>query len=143
MTLPMHGWRFQVPRGQSRNSFFTAPVGNRRVVAFLRYDPMAAPVLAEEPSVKLPAVNVYGIHAGTPEGVRIGYVFWSPLVTVVDPFFTLYHRPQYSPMDSVREGATGVNKYQLRGGIAVFVIEDDAVLLTYHTVSRITEALDA
>jgi hypothetical protein len=139
----MHGWRFSVPEGQSCNQFFPTHVSNRKVVAFMRFEPMAPPFLAAEPSIKLSAVSVYGIHAGSTEGVRIGYLFWSPLESVVDPFFTLFRRPRFDAVAALREGAESNNKYNLTGSISVFVQEDDAVLLTYHTPSKITEALEA
>lgn len=139
----MHGWKFIVPEGQSCNHFFTTQVGNRNVVAFLRHDAIAPPVLAAEPAVKLPAVSVYSLNAGTVDGVNIGYLMWSPLRVVVDPFFALFSRPQFDPFPAVKEGAESKNMYQLRGGVSVFVIDDDACLFTFHTPSRITEALES
>lgn len=140
---PMHGWKFQVPLGQSRNQFFSTNVGNRKVVAFMRFDAIAPPVLAAEPTVKLSAVSVYSINAGSVEGTSVGYLFWSPLLLTVDPFFALFRRPQFDPVATIREGAEANNRYQLKGGISVFVIDDDAVMFTYHTESKITQVLES
>lgn len=139
----MDGWKFQIPEGQGCNHFFTTMVGNRNVVAFLRYDAIAPPVLAAEPAIKLPAVSVYSLNAGTADGLNIGYLMWSPLRTVVDPFFALFTRPQFNPVASIKDGAESKNMYQLLGGISVFAIDDDACLFTFHTPSRITEALES
>lgn len=140
---PLHGWKLTVPASQTKHQFFTATLGNRKVTCFLRFDVIAQPYLAEEPTVRLPAVSMYAINAGNVDGLSIGYTFWSPLTTIVDPFFVLFHRPQFDARSVIREGAEGHNKYQLKGGLSIFVVNDDAVLITFHTSSLITEALEA
>lgn len=142
-THPMHGWKFNAPAGQSRNQFFVTQIGNRKACAFLRYDIVAPPVLAAETAVKLPAVSVYSINAGAVDGVSIGYLLWSPLVMTVDPFFALFRRPQFEPHTAAKEGAESHNRYQLKGGINVFVMNDDALMFTFHTQSKITQILES
>lgn len=138
----MHGWRFgnQVA---PHKQFFNTHVGNRKAVCFIREGSAIAQMyLAAEPTIKLAAVTVYEIHVGAVGGMSIGYLMCSPLSVVVDPYFALYHRRQYDPYMSLKEGAEGSNRYQLRGGISVFTVEDDAVMFAYHTPSKITEALE-
>lgn len=112
------------------------------MAAFMRHPPMAPPVLVAEPTVRLPSVAVYGVHAGSVEGLALGYIFWSPLKMKVDPTYVLFQRPQFQPVDAIREGAQGNNRYQLRGGLRVFTVDDDAILINCHIRSKITEVLE-
>lgn len=111
-------------------------------MGFLRFTDIAQPYLAAEPSIKLSAVSVYEIQAGTVGGTAIGYLICSPLPQVVDPFFCLLHRPQFDAYSMLKEGGQGTHKYQLRSGLSIFTVEDDAVMFTYHTKSKITDALE-
>ena len=88
------------------------------VCIFLVESPSVNLVLCHEPDVEMNTLIVYSVTIGE-GGVRVGYVFCSPLRLRCDPYFALFMRKAHPIRDIIKQ-APIEKQYVLNKEIIVF-----------------------
>jgi hypothetical protein len=94
-----------------------------------RWIPGKEPVMLVPNAMKLPAVQVYDVRHSAANGIRLGFMFRTPLQVVLEPEYMLAHRRNVDAISSALEQIGSECKYRV-GGLLIYSVDDLGVLVS-------------
>ena len=92
--------------------------------------------------IKMPAVELYDLKAGSKQGVRFGFIIRSPLLCLHSKNYLLFYRKQIDPKEIVQKQREAQRKYHI-GNLLFFALEDEAVFISQVESGPFIESLEA
>jgi hypothetical protein len=92
------------------------------------------PVLIVQNSMDLPAVQVYDVRFGVSNGIRLGFMFRTPLHVTLEPEYLIACRHNADVIGTAMELTSSECKYRV-GGLLLYTVGDIGVMACKSTVN--------